>query len=441
MFLGIKPLWASENDKIGRREKMYKKGELSQLFTGVLLLSLFLLFSASVSYAIPQFIGATVSVANGTAWQSITKNYGFQVNITNLTGTTETIYDIDPKGIIVQIGRAGTTKTNYTSSSTGITTFSNDTHGMFWINVTASQFSSAGSGNQIPNITFYANNSIGEWAMSLPIEYNLSINTSTGDFMNLTLGNSTQSMRVSANATVPYVTNNVTGLYTASVFVGNALTFTLYRNLTNVTMDNPASDRTFIGFGVKTNYTYVCPGNANFSAATKGSFYLNITKLMRTTDWMLVLVDGINANTTYDPTGPRTTNVTSHINLTENTMTLNLTRDTIGMSYTLIGSSNPQSDVQNLNYSFYYYSFYFAGNANMTDGNVTRSVSLNPYSPSGGGGGGGIVTSTQTATSIPPLGITIPTGGILDQEIFGVQFKWILLAIIGLVILKWMRIF
>ena len=96
--------------------------------------------------------------------------------------------------------------------------------------------------------------------------YNIAViqpNTSTADFMNLTI-NGTES-----NKAYPFPSlSNATGWYSTAVFSGQTITFTLYRNDTSVGTTNPVNDTdskpadTYI-------YTYNTSGNSNYSTATK----------------------------------------------------------------------------------------------------------------------------------------------------------------------------
>src|SRR5438876_1186752 len=70
--------------------------------------------------------------------------------------------------------------------------------------------------------------------------------------------------------------SNATGSFTSSVFSGQNITFTLYRNTTSIGSTNPISDVTQLSADIY-NYTYFTAGNQNYSSATK-QFNLTISK-------------------------------------------------------------------------------------------------------------------------------------------------------------------
>jgi uncharacterized membrane protein len=88
-------------------------------------------------------------------------------------------------------------------------------------------------------------------------------NTSTVNFMNLTIDNAEN------NKTVTYETyTNATGWYSQAVFGDQQITFTLLRNGQVIGSSNPVTDYTILGNG-SYNYTYYTEGNQNYSSASK----------------------------------------------------------------------------------------------------------------------------------------------------------------------------
>jgi hypothetical protein len=101
----------------------------------------------------------------------------------------------------------------------------------------------------------------------------IQINSSTQNFMNLTLGTGTSGTEANYSGMYP-LTTNATGWFNSNSFTGPAPTFTLYRGSTNVTSTNPVSDNLELGVGTYV-YIYNTSGNTNYTSANK-SFTLTI---------------------------------------------------------------------------------------------------------------------------------------------------------------------
>ena len=105
---------------------------------------------------------------------------------------------------------------------------------------------------------WYGNDTSNNWNSTTSLVYVINQNTSTSNYMNLTLNG------IESNLTATYPnTTNATGWNSIS-----QLTFTLYRNTTSIGTTNPISDNLQLGVGIY-NYTYYTAGNANYSSATK----------------------------------------------------------------------------------------------------------------------------------------------------------------------------
>jgi hypothetical protein len=100
-------------------------------------------------------------------------------------------------------------------------------------------------------------------------------NTSTANFMNLTIGIGITGQENNFTTTYP-TTTNATGWYDSSVFAGQTIVFTLYRNSTPIGNSNPISDIIMLGSGTY-NYTYYTEGNENYTSATK-NYWLFVNK-------------------------------------------------------------------------------------------------------------------------------------------------------------------
>jgi hypothetical protein len=127
---------------------------------------------------------------------------------------------------------------------------------------------------------WWANDTSNNSAASATGTFNVTQNTSTSSFMNLTI-NSTTNVPTEANRTVTYAEAvNVTGnISKVNAFSGQTITFTLYRN--DGTTQTPVGtssvkEEILLGNGTY-NYTYITAGNANYTSATK-TFYVFVNK-------------------------------------------------------------------------------------------------------------------------------------------------------------------
>ncbi|MEM5882933.1 MAG: PGF-pre-PGF domain-containing protein, partial [Candidatus Aenigmatarchaeota archaeon] len=152
----------------------------------------------------------------------------------------------------------------------------------------------------------YTENSTG---LSLTLIVNQ--NTSTATFMNLLI-NSTEG---SKNYNYPTATN-VTGYYSSSVFSGQSITFTLYRNTTTIGSSNPIYDIRILPVGVH-QYIYNTSGNQNYSSASK-SYLVTISQ-----GQPQVTISFINNNTVYG----NIQTVKCNITMGEQSATLTLLRN------------------------------------------------------------------------------------------------------------------
>jgi len=168
----------------------------------------------------------------------------------------------------------------------------------------------------------------------------ISQNTTTSNFMNLTL-NGTETNR---SYTYPAAIN-ATGNYTASVFAGQTITFTLYNNTTSIGTTNPVSLNIVFGNGTY-NFTYYTAGNTNYSAATKNYWLFEKKADVLINMW---LNGTLNANkaTVY----PAAENATCLINTTG--LWLNITRNGtyVGTYSTTRGEYNTQLAAQDYNFT------------------------------------------------------------------------------------------
>lgn len=236
------------------------------------------------AFAASTFTSNTTSMIPGSEYDK-DNNFGFQINITNITGTTPSINVTDFTGGIFQLGRETTdTFTNYTNNSYAGVIIKNDTRGIWWINFTQAQLGRV----EDYNYTWYINNSDNEWNKSVNYNYSVIENANTSQFFNLTIGSPLSGTE--ANTTVYFrpSNENATGWVTTSEFTGNFFEFGLYRNSstlvggTNVTSTNDSVSDTNV-WGVETyiHYIYNTSGGVNFTSASKA---FNLTMLQNTTN-------------------------------------------------------------------------------------------------------------------------------------------------------------
>ena len=148
-------------------------------------------------------------------------------------------------------------------------------YNLFW-NTTNVTTTHNGAAIQLPAGYHYylANTSGGQnyTQSSLLLPVNITQNTSTANYMNLTI-NGTES-----NKTYTYpAVSNTTGYFSSSSFSGGLPTFTLYRyDNTSIGTSNPQSDVQTLPNGTHW-YVYNTSGTQNYSATSK-SFYIVIDK-------------------------------------------------------------------------------------------------------------------------------------------------------------------
>ena len=148
---------------VGKKStKLLSKGFIFSLFIGIFAFSIF----SSFAFAEPTFNEYETSQTNVTVQYNQNLNYGFQINITNITGSTVTIYDVG--NATWQFGKPDSAYYNYTAANISLwTTFTNNTGGIWWINLTQEQLGSAGN----YNITIYANNTEDVWNSSSTYDF------------------------------------------------------------------------------------------------------------------------------------------------------------------------------------------------------------------------------------------------------------------------------
>ncbi len=132
---------------------------------------------------------------------------------------------------------------------------------------------------------WYANDTSNNWNSSSTLSYTINQNTSTANYMNLTI-NGTESSKTYTYAYL--LTSNATAWNSIS-----QLTFTLFQNTTSIGTSNPVSDVKQFAPGAY-NYTYYTAGNTNYSSATK-QFNLVINKA---TPALNLLIDGAASDKT-----------------------------------------------------------------------------------------------------------------------------------------------
>ena len=125
---------------------------------------------------------------------------------------------------------------------------------------------------------WFANDSYGYWNNTTSLTYSVVANTSTQDLMNLTIGVGTSGDESNYVDTYPSTTN-ATGWY-SSVFNGQDIEFSLYRNDTTIGSTNPIIDVETYGVGFYV-YTYNTSGNVNYTSASKN---YNLTIQQNTTN-------------------------------------------------------------------------------------------------------------------------------------------------------------
>ena len=137
---------------------------------------------------------------------------------------------------------------------------------------------------------WYANDSLGQWNQTSQLNYVINQNTSTLNFLNLTINNT------ESDKTYIYKSpGNATGWYDSNTVYG-AISFNLSRNGTLIGSANPISEVATFGVGAF-NYTYNTTGNANWSSAQK-SFMLRINQF-NSTGLLKLWLNSTNGNKTY----------------------------------------------------------------------------------------------------------------------------------------------
>lgn len=228
------------------------------------------------TFAIPLYTVEVVAPANNTTYSPGT-TYWF-----NMTWANETA-DENMTMCNVTIGRPDGSLTDYSQSTTpAVGLNSTVPPALCYFNLSQYRFGPAGT----YNYTFSAQNDTGDWNTSFPTTvYVVAQNTSTADFMNLTINDTEESKSYTYGAV-----SNATGWNSIS-----ELTFTLYRNDTTIGATNPVSDADQLGAGFYV-YVYNTSDNSNYSAASK-SFNLTITQA----DVPLALyINGIEGNKTLN---------------------------------------------------------------------------------------------------------------------------------------------
>ncbi|OGM93010.1 hypothetical protein A2935_03790 [Candidatus Wolfebacteria bacterium RIFCSPLOWO2_01_FULL_47_17b] len=202
------------------------------------------------------------------------QNKSFSVSITPASAPA------DANGVIFQIGRNITLAySNVTRCANGGQTACtwNDSVGVFRINFTEAQFDRAG----VSNFTWFANDSSGAGNKTDTIRYALNQNSSTLNFMNLTINDTESSKEYSFPAG-----SNATGWYNSAAFGASPITFTLLRNGSSIGTTNPISDVQQLSAAAY-NYTYYADDTTNFSSARKELSLvvssLNVTIFLNTT--------------------------------------------------------------------------------------------------------------------------------------------------------------
>jgi len=173
----------------------------------------------------------------------------------------------------LQVGNISTVLLNFSSLST---------------NQTAT---SLGSGNYSGTLTdlavgnytykWYAKDTSNNWNETIVYTLNITQNTTTSSWMNLTLGNTTTVAEANNTAMYPQA-NNATGYYDSNVLSGQTMTFTLYKNDTTVGVtvvgtNTSVSDTTQYAGRTEYKYVYNTSGNTNYSTASK-EFWASIVQ-------------------------------------------------------------------------------------------------------------------------------------------------------------------
>lgn len=179
----------------------------------------------------------------------------------------------------------------------------------------------------------FANNTDGFWNVTNSGEYwnyVIAKNSSTQDFMNLTIGTGTSGTEENYQGTYP-VTTNATGWH-SSILNDQDITFTLYRNDSIIGSSNPQSNVIKLGAGLYV-YTYNTSGNENYTSSSK---QFNLTVQQNTTNpinlYFINSTGGfVNHNMTVSYEGQ--TNVTGY-NIYPNSGTVHLFRDEVNVTDT-----------------------------------------------------------------------------------------------------------
>ncbi len=240
----------------------------------ILLLILGLVFLFSIvpipAFATPQFNSNTSTYVTGTEYNQ-NNNYGFQMNISNVSGIYNSTEVIVFANTTFQLGRITTdTYTNYTNNTLGVI-IQNDTTGMWWINFTQNQLGRAES----YNFTWYANNTDDIWNSSQTHNWTLAVNSTTNVslFLNGTEGNKSYTQNRVANITVDIKTS-----YTVLVNLSTNFTST-YNTSGNSPLENSITLSYTAG---KYNITGFFEGDANFTSDSQ-TYWLTITSPPTTT--------------------------------------------------------------------------------------------------------------------------------------------------------------
>jgi hypothetical protein len=233
----------------------------------------------------------------------------------------------------------------------------------YWINLT-----DLATGDY--NYKWYANDSYDIWNNTSTLTYSVAINTSTEDFMNLTIGTGTSGTESNYQDAYP-VETNATGWY-SSIFDGQNIQFNLYFNDTSLGSSNPVNDIETYGVGLYM-YTYNTSGNENYSSASK---QYNLTVQQNQTNPVNLYFrnetgEYLNQNITVDYENQ--TNATG-VAVYSDSGTINLYRDEIDVT-----SENGQNILLGSNTIGYAYKANITGNENYSanDTGITYHIIIN----------------------------------------------------------------
>jgi len=243
-----------------------------QSFTTANNLSDCIIYTASLSSGL--IFNATIYANDTSANENKTGNFRWTIDGTPPTywnkSDSEDGEAIYAPGATYRLNMSYTDNLEEDDVSTVLLNFSGKSSNETASNHTLSNYSVTLTDLAAGNYTYrwFANDTSNNWNRSIIYTFNITQNTTTSSYLNLTLGNGTTVAE--GNNTLMYPeTNNATGYFNSTALSGQVIGFTLVKNGTEVGATNPISENIQYAATTVYNYTYNTSGNANYSSASK----------------------------------------------------------------------------------------------------------------------------------------------------------------------------